>query len=420
MALAFFSVFAWSILHVHNGGTRLGVFTGVLQEFSLFPTLVISTFRELDEPERFLFYDPIFQSTNNLEYDIFALNASFDSSKWIIRLVNLRNDSTIYKWHLDEDKYFNTGRAFSHAEPRLPILLKDTSLILHNDESRNLFRLDANSKVLWHSSEYRFHHAINLDSDGNIWTCTLDLEHSTSHDNQYQDNYLTQVDSHNGKVLYHKSLTKILFENDLSYLIHGYTNDIMRMGIDPLHLNDIEPVLQDGTYWNEGDLFISLRNRSMILLYRPSTNKIIRIIQGPFFNQHDIDILSDSTISMFNNNVTSLEETSFKTDDNSEYLLLPNSSLNVSAEVLVYNLIDSSFSSLYPDQFVEHQIFTRTQGLHHILPNGDLFVESYSEGKVFIFNERSTLLKKYVNRPANGFVEPPHWMRIYNNLNILN
>lgn len=421
LGLALLSVFAGAIRHVHIDGKRFGALTNSLIAFSKFPALAFTVLTEIVNPERLQNFDPDFESFNYLDYDIFALNASFDSSKWIIRLMNLRNDSTIYEWYLEEENYLKAWRTFSHSEPRFPILLSDTSIVIHNDESNNLFRLDANSEILWHNTEHRFHHSINLGVDGNIWACTSNKVQLTPQDIEYWDNYLTKIDVQNGEVLYHKSLSEILIENDLSYLIHGYANVVPRSGSDPLHLNEIEPVLKNGLYWNEGDLFLSLRHRSMILLYRPSTNKVIRTIQGPFFNQHDIDILTDSTISFFNNNVTSLQNVKdAHPDGNSEYKLLPNLSMNVSAEVLKYNLNDSSFSSLYPEQFVENHIYARTQGTHHILANGDLFVDNTNTGKVYLFSANGTVLKKYFNEPINGRVENAHWVRIYENLDFLN
>ena len=41
----------------------------------------------------------------------------------------------------------------------------------------------------------------------------------------------------------------------------------------------------------------------MVILYRPSTNKIIKIIEGEFYNQHDVDIIDENKISIYNNNV---------------------------------------------------------------------------------------------------------------------
>ena len=52
----------------------------------------------------------------------------------------------------------------------------------------------------------------------------------------------------------------------------------------------------------KGDLFLSIRNLSAIIHYRPKTNKVINYIVGPFIQQHDVDIISDKEISIFNNN----------------------------------------------------------------------------------------------------------------------
>ena len=41
----------------------------------------------------------------------------------------------------------------------------------------------------------------------------------------------------------------------------------------------------------------------MVFLYRPSENKILWYRQEPWVFQHDIDILSNSKISIFDNNL---------------------------------------------------------------------------------------------------------------------
>ena len=55
-------------------------------------------------------------------------------------------------------------------------------------------------------------------------------------------------------------------------------------------------------HWKKNDLFLSLPRINAIIHYRPSTNKVINFIQGPFSWQHDVDIISDHEISIFNNN----------------------------------------------------------------------------------------------------------------------
>ena len=48
LAIAFLNIFAYSIRHVYVGGTRFGVFTNILKDFSEFPTLINKVQKQLD------------------------------------------------------------------------------------------------------------------------------------------------------------------------------------------------------------------------------------------------------------------------------------------------------------------------------------------------------------------------------------
>ena len=100
--------------------------------------------------------------------------------------------------------------------------------------------------------------------------------------------------------------------------------------MDPIHLNDVEPAFTTTQYWKQGDVFLSSRHQSAIIHYRPSTNKVINYITGPFSQQHDVDIISDKEISIFNNN---------------NFLIN-----NEHSEVLVYNFETKKFKKLFNDQ----------------------------------------------------------------------
>jgi hypothetical protein len=420
LILAFLCVFAFLVRHVSTGGTKLGVFTNALIKFSELPILVEDVFRESATSSRLVKADLNFQSFNHLDYDIYAINAQYDSSKWIISLSNLKNDSVKHRWYLHEEHFFrNTDRIFSHAAPPQPIILEDKSLIIQNSSTFNLYRIDRQSNIMWHNTDHLFHHSTNLDKDGNIWVCTSKIiKLSKYKDDKYLDDYITKIDVENGNTLYNKSVREIMLSNGLEYLVYGIGNQISVAShlLDPFHLNDIEPVLEDGPYWKSGDLFLSFRHRSMIILYRPSTNRILRVISGPFFNQHDVDILSDSTISLFNNNVSYGSITNATNNSISELRPLPNPEFNKTSNVLKYNFSDSTYTTIYLDQFISNEILTQTDGLHHILSNGDMFVESQNKGKVYIFNEKEVLLKEYFNPITDGYVEPPNWVRIYENI----
>lgn len=152
------------------------------------------------------------------------------------------------------------------------------------------------------------HHSINKDHNNNVWLCTYPslnvgeakYDGRLRVDNRsipYIDNSITCLDYQDGMILFHRSLSQILLDNKLEYILLKSSD-----ASDPLHINDVQPVLKTSKYFNKGDLFISCKNISTVFLYRPTTNKIVKVIEGPFQSQHDIDIINDSTISIFNNN----------------------------------------------------------------------------------------------------------------------
>ena len=190
----------------------------------------------------------------------------------------------------------------------------------------------------------------------------------------------------------------------------GMGNMVGVSGNDPIHLNDVEPVLTDGPYWQKGDVFLSLRHRSAIMLYRPATNELLQYLQGPFLNQHDIDILSPNTISIFNNNAPTVGNffTTKKALDIGRSIGHSN--------ITVYNFTDSSYT--YPMKKVldREAFYTESNGLHTFLTNGDLFLESHNNGKIYVVNQNETKLRQYANTPKDGKVEQPHWIRVYENV----
>ena len=175
-----------------------------------------------------------------------------------------------------------------------PILLDNGSIITHS--SSPLIRIDRCSNLVWQIDK-RFHHSLNFDFEKNIWSPTLEIPGKFKNiHNLYHDDRIAKI-SLDGKILYEKSITKILLENDLFGLISN-----VYYGDDPIHLNDIEPVNFDSDYWLKGDVFLSIRSLSLIMLYRPSTNKVIWFKQGPWRFQHDVDIINKNTIAIFDNN----------------------------------------------------------------------------------------------------------------------
>jgi hypothetical protein len=135
----------------------------------------------------------------------------------------------------------------------------------------------------------------------------------------------------------------------------------------------------------------------MILLYRPSSNEIIWKGTGPFFHQHDVDILDDHRISIFNNNSKYFVEGDVVDEHN---------------EVIIYDFRAGEYSSYLKDSLIKNDVRTITEGRSQILPNDNLFIEESNYGRTLYFNTDGSLRWSHVNRAENGNIYIVGWSRI--------
>ena len=206
----------------------------------------------------------------------------------------------------------------------------------------------------------------------------------------FHDYAIIKINS-DGKILYKKSVIEILIENEI-FPDNFALSSALSSDTSPLYTNDIEPALSDSEYWQQGDVFISIRHQSAIVHYRPSTNKVINYITGPFAKQHDVDIISDKEISIFNNN-------NFLVDN--EY-----------SEVVIYNFETKKFRTLFNNQLKENNFKTTTGGLSHIFNDGSLMVEEQNHGRIILFNNEGEKEWEFVNKDKNGDIGSVTWSRI--------
>ncbi len=415
LLLAFLSVFAHGVKYVHDGGEALGVFTKPFKSFIDFPSLMMKAFNQQGEkPAYHVSVKKDFSSVNKLDEDLFSVNARFHEDQYIFELKNLRNDSILHSWYFSLDQFNGPRERFLVAHPQNPILLEDGSIVGMFYGTNNLFRLDKDSKIIWHNTEKRYHHSLNLAPDGNVWACAWGMGYTKNEvlneTIKFKDEYLTKVDIETGEIIFQKSMAEILIDNGYVNMVHGYGNEASSKGTDFFHMNDIQPVLTDGPYWKKGDLLLSLRHRSAIIQYRPYRNEVVRIIEGPFLSQHDVDITSDSTISIFNNNRAHTRNKMDKGFEGGESLKLTLSG----SDIVAYDFSDSTFTKPYLAEIQKEEIFTYAQGTHTILSNGDLFIEATESGRIYVFRDGEVIYRDYPNATTEqGTTEYPHWMRIY-------
>ena len=329
-----------------------------------------------------------------------------DISRAVVDIIDLNNFEVIHTYNHDINKMYkqitnneelekiqnfrDSKNNFLYAHP---ILLKDGSIISGAHYSIK-FKIDFCSNLQWINDEEIFHHSQMIDHEGNIWIggqMNPKSKYIKKYSIEtYKDDSIIKL-STDGKILFNKSVTEILIENNILLdnfaLISSLSNNL-----DPIHLNDIEPTFSDTKYWKKGDVFISIRGQSSIIHYRPSNNKVINYIYGPFAQQHDVDIVSDKEISIFNNN-------NFFKDN--EY-----------SEILIYNFETKKFKKLFNDQLKKEKLKTDSEGLSHIFSDGSLMVEEQNHGRIILFNNQGKKEWEFVNKDNKGNITYVSWNRV--------
>ncbi len=327
---------------------------------------------------------------------------SGDESRHLVELIDLSDLSTKYTWRPDADTLLqgvprvSNITKFDRWNTRLyeathPLLLPDGDLIIKDHQSP-LIRTDACSRMKWRYSDDLAHHSTNLDAEGNIWVPTLVDPPTGDKGPYFFEDGIAELSPEDGKLLFSISVPEMLVRHGYASLMFtsgGYLND-------PLHLNDIQPVLADGPYWKKGDLLLSMRHKSMILLYRPSTDEIIWQKQGPWLAQHDVDIIDDHTIAVFNNNAF----------DHGKGWYIDGTN-----DVTFYDFASDSVSTPYKAAMAKLDVKTMTEGLFDFTDQGRLIVEEENSGRLLILDHAGNLVTEFINRAADGDIYELGWSR---------
>ena len=326
----------------------------------------------------------------------------------VVEIIDLSNLKVIHRYRHNIDityKNFNVARDNTRKRFQYghPIILDDGSLISKNVMFSPLFKIDICGNDIWATKELDFHHSIERDHEDNIWVPGTPIKVSSSVKNnlkilrgglQFADDSIVKIDSENGKIIYKKSVSTILLENNIFS-----DSDIYTSG-DPIHLNDIQPILNDGPYWKTGDVFLSLLRNSSIIHFRPETNELINYIRGPFFEQHDIDIISDHEISIFNNNNSKAEDNKY-------------------SELLIYNFKTNQFKKLLNNQLTVKKFKTPTEGLSDISSDGSIMLEETNSGRILFYNKKGELEWEFINVSEDGNIYPIAWSRLISDVDLI-
>lgn len=405
ISLFFLATFGWMSVEISKNSRSFGIIDEPIKWMTSFPNLFKQSVKEVQTlPGTFIETAKAFNKINKLDTSILVLTTFSDKNNTrTIALVNLKTDETLQSWNI-ENPYTITDRIFN------PYLLPNKDL-LYSFEGKGLLRIDSTGNEIWKQDEIGAHHSLNVDADTNIWVCSFDKSNLNiggytvdGHERTFKDNFISKIDIHSGKLLFHKSMGELLFENNLS----NYIMKSMNMD-DPLHMNDVQPALETTEFYQKGDIFISLKNPSIILHYRPMTNELINLLEGPFISQHDVDFYGDHSIVIFNNNV--YEGLSFDRLESPE--VAPGKEYgDFTSNIVVYNFETKSYSVIGDSIFKANQIFTYSEGLVEFIRPDMYFVEEQNSGKLWVIKDDEVVYKNVLKSQHPGYHHLPNWTRI--------
>ncbi len=325
-----------------------------------------------------------------------------DINQGVVELIDLHEFKVLHRWDPDLTKFH---KSFDSTNPLLrdirftspealfqifnPILANGI-LYFHGNRTP-ILGLDSESNIVKVFDDY-FHHSLELTKDNYLWTTNVSCPEKNKliqngECNKYvRDENIIKLDLE-GKVIFKKNITDMLYENNINVFKNTDSN------VDITHVNDVQPIHVSTKFWDEDDVFISLRSLDLALLYDTKLNKIkwVSSFLSGLKNQHDINILSENEITIFNNNIKYSMKNgnlSRKVDDYSK--------------MVVYNFKTDRYSGLLDDHFKEHEIKTATSGRGEVTKNGNVLIEESNYGRLIYLNSTGKKIWEYYNLGDNA------------------
>jgi hypothetical protein len=301
----------------------------------------------------------------------------YTDGKWQpkIRLLDMQG-KVLHEWVVRPEEIWPTSPFKDHVGDRMnrannyvhgTWLLPDGNIVF-NIEYAGLVRMDACGKVIW-TVPYRTHHSVYRDDSGNFWVSGLNWRYETlpgyvHPQPEFVDEAALQV-SPDGKILREIFILKSIYESGYGDLIAS-----SQKTLDITHLNDVEVLSESMAkqfpIFAAGDIMLSIRNLSTVLVIDGKTEKVKWHFRHPLIRQHDPDFEPDGYITIF---------------DNRDDMTQKGMKLGPTQLVRV-NPATREWSVIYP-QTDGQAFYTQTGGKHQLLPNGNRLITEAHGGRVF-------------------------------------
>lgn len=259
-----------------------------------------------------------------------------------------------------------------------------------------LVRMDRCNKVVWWL-DYETHHSLMLDDDGNIWASGHKRQRHTEVSDKfpgmmppYVEDTVVKISPADGKLLQEISLLDAIYNSSREPILFPDGGNLGKAAVpDPLHLNHVEPLRAELApafpMFATGDLLISLRVPSTIMVLDPKTGLIKWTARGPWFGQHDPHFLPNGRISVYDNrDLYNHDAKSRGVPDRASRILQLDPSTGK---------VDTFYEGT-----LEHPYFTDAIGKHQYQPNGNLLITESWRGRVFEVTPEGKKVWEFVNR----------------------
>ena len=272
-------------------------------------------------------------------------------------------NNIIWTWNLD--KFRNPSKIIPY------LLFENGDVILGKYETKGLYRVDKNGKIIWNKNYYN-HHWISFDDENLYVPGTLFIDQQDLKDKIYEGSFIKDCETNHksrfGTILIIDKKNGNL-KNEI-FLVDAFYNNVKSREIiekysyncnDTFHLNDVRVLSnQEAKYFEngqKGDFLVSFRHLDMVALVDKDKYNIKWYVQGKFKYQHSPRITRKGTLLIFDNYYKSRRSRIVE--------------IEISSKEIVGYFSNKDF-----------KFFSNTRGRIQLLDNR-IFIQSSDQGEIF-------------------------------------
>jgi hypothetical protein len=248
-----------------------------------------------------------------------------------------------------------------------------------------MVKMDRESNVIW-SYLAHTHHDFDIAPDGRILVLTNeftsdDIDGLGKVDKPFLEDFVVML-SPDGQELKKVSLTRALAQSRYKLLRLAIPNYALG---DPLHTNSVQYITAEQArnfpFAEEGDLLLSLRDISAVVVLSQDSGEITWAMRGPWLWQHDASLLPNGRITLFDN--------------------LGGFRHNNSARVLEVDPKTAAVTWSYQGDD-QHPFHSPLRSSAEVLPNENVLITESDGGRVFEVTREGEIVWNFVNPTRGG------------------